>query len=346
MNDLANMVLPIWIVLAGAALIAIGFAIRAERRWFAARGKAGPWLWLRVSTIPIGILTVLAIILPARIIGGEMALAAFYLLMFSAGPLVYFGLHRMVGSLLRPQLTSQEITRVGLSGLMMSVGPAMLAQILQPWVFQVASTVQQTRFALADESPLLHRIMDQRRFILPDIGEVWTEHWQAPPGVSIDHIELEVGGQYLRTGDSSGSLMCRSGEDIHVFWPAWTPPPHWRIYWQTAEGGLVRSDRVSVPTDKPPIPFTLNWHPDGFELPVRVPRGLASMTRQWPEGRQQVDSMDTLLQPGDSFVDNCLPLEYRRTNAAKEPPITAFSIRLWHRDKQQLLAATMRRPTE
>ena len=49
-----------------------------------------------------------------------------------------------------------------------------------------------------------------------------TEHWQAPPGVKVERIEWELGGQYLQTGDSTGSILCRDGEDSYArMQPGW-----------------------------------------------------------------------------------------------------------------------------
>ncbi len=41
----------IWSVLALAALLLVGLALRAERRHFAAHGKAAPWLRVRLASL-------------------------------------------------------------------------------------------------------------------------------------------------------------------------------------------------------------------------------------------------------------------------------------------------------
>jgi hypothetical protein len=207
----------IWSVLALAALLLVGLALRAERRRFAARGKAGAWLGVRLASLPIGLAAAAAVWLPARAVGGPEALAAFYLLMFSLGPLVYFGLHWLAGRMAAPALSAGESAAIGGSGLLLVILPALLASMASPWVHQLGLGAQQAQRSLAAETPLAHRILDRRRFILPDIGEVLTEHWQAPPGVKVERIEWELGGQYLQTGDSTGSILCRDGEDFHVF---------------------------------------------------------------------------------------------------------------------------------
>mgnify|MGYP007111982893 CR=1 FL=1 len=41
----------IWSVLALAVLLLVGLALRAERRRFAARGKVGAWLGVRLASL-------------------------------------------------------------------------------------------------------------------------------------------------------------------------------------------------------------------------------------------------------------------------------------------------------
>jgi hypothetical protein len=242
----------IWSVLALAALLLVGLALRAERRRFAARGKAGAWLWVRLASLPIGLAAAAAVWLPARAVGGPEALAAFYLLMFSLGPLVYFGLHWLAGRMATPALSGGESAAIGGSGLLLVIFPALLASMAAPWVHQLGLGAQQAQRSLAAETPLAHRILDRRRFLLPDIGEVLTEHWQAPPGVKVERIEWELGGQYLQTGDSTGSILCRDGEDFHVFRLAAAPAPRWRMYWRDMAGSTHRSDWTSAPPESTP----------------------------------------------------------------------------------------------
>jgi hypothetical protein len=248
----------VWGVLGLGALLMIALALRAERRHFAARGKAGAWLLLRLACLPIGLLAAAAVWLPARAVRGPEALAALYLLMFSLGPLVYFGLHWLVGRRATPALSAGESMAIGGSGMLMVILPALLASMASPWVHQLVQGAQQVQRSLAKEAPLAHRIQQRRRFILPDIGEVLTEHWQAPPGIRVERIESELGGQYLLTGDSSGSILCRDGEDFHVF--RMSSPPI-RLRAGACTGGM-RLTACTVPTGRRP-PYRQRarpWH--------------------------------------------------------------------------------------
>lgn len=332
-------VLPYWVALAVLALVAIGFILYAERRGFAIRGKAGPWLALRIASIPIVALTAAAVWLSARAVGGPEALAAFYLLLFTLAPALYFCLHWLVGR--GVGLTGREALGVGLVGLAILIGPPLLFQFTQSWVWDMARAAKEARFTKAPEKPLPHRILARQRFELPGVGEVWTEHWQAPPGVATERIELEVRGQYSRVDSGGSGFLCRSGDDVHVLWIAAMPPPRWRVHW--AEGGvLARSAWASVPPQGVVQPFALRWLPDGFVLPARIARDVVTLGHTGEGGKESFDNLDRL-QAGETFADNCLPLEYRRVNAANEQPITAIGLRLWNLHTQQTLRTVLRR---
>ncbi len=339
-EELWRSTLPIWGVLALVVLLVIGFGLRTEWRSYAKRGLAGPWLYLRLATIPIALVTAAAVWFPSSAVGGPEALAVFYGLLLLGAPVLYFGLHWLVGKMVL--LSSSDAIAVGATGLAILIGPALAAQLAQPWVFEFARGVKEARRALAPEKPAPFRIAGQQRFTLPEVGEVWAEHWQVSPGVTIERVEFEFKGDYVRA-DGGGSTLCRSGADAHVLWQAAYAPPRWRVEWKAADGALARSSHLSVPPAAPAIAFEVKWLADGFVLPARIARQVASLGRTFSDGRESFDSLDTL-QPGETFFENCLPLEYRRVNAAKEQPLTAVSFRFWRWDTQQQLRATFRRP--
>jgi len=109
--------------------------------------------------VPIALAAAAAVWLPARAVGGPEALAAFYLLMFSLGPLVYFGLHWFIGRRARPALSAAESAAIGGSGLLLVILPALLASMALPWVHQLEQGARQAQRGLAVEAPLAHRIL-------------------------------------------------------------------------------------------------------------------------------------------------------------------------------------------
>jgi hypothetical protein len=343
-NELNITLIAIWSVVAVVGLVLLGWGLRLERRKFAALDKSGQWLWVRIATLPILALSAAAVFFPASAVGGAEALAAFYLLMFTAGPLVYFALHIAMGWLVRPSLTRQESLSIAATGLAAVIFGALFVQFSHPTVFTLAMQIKEFQRSRADAKPLPHQIISSQRFSLPDAGEVWTEHWKAPPGIKITRLENQVPSGWARMDDSSLWMLCRDGQDFHVFWPAGDGVPRWRMYWEDSAGVESRSEWASVPATTTAVPFTVQWRPDGFVLPARLPRN-AVMLGHVTNGKESFDNLDRL-QPGETFFDNCLPLEYRRVNAAKEQPISAVNLRFWGRVAQQMVFSIQHRPAE
>ncbi len=346
-NELNSTLIAIWSVVAVVGFVLLGWGLRLERRKFAALGKSGQWLWVRIATLPILALTAAAVFYPASAVGGPEALAAFYLLMFTAGPLVYFGLHIVMGWLVRPSLTRKESMGVAATGLAALIGGALFVQFTHPTVYQLALQVKEFQRGMAALRPLPHAILDSRRFSLPDAGEVWSEHWQAPAGVKVTRLEEELApGQFVRIDDGRPVFLCRNGQDFHVFWPAGDRPPRWRMDWENGAGVSARSEWTSVPATTPAVPFTLQWRDGGFVVPVRLPRSIVSLGSASPDGRESFDSQDKPAPAETFFFDNCLPLEYRNADPGRQATISAVSLRLWVRATQQQIISILRRPAE
>jgi len=345
MNEVGNIMMAIWAVVALIGLALLVFGLRMERRTYAAKGKAGQWLWVRIATIPIFALTAAAVFYSASAVGGPEALAVFFALALTAGPLLYFGLHIAMGWLVRPSLTRGESSTIAATGLAALIFGALFVQAGQSTVFSLALQIRDAQRARVDVKPLPHQIVNPQRFSIPEAGEVWTEHWKAPPGIRVTRLENQVPSGWARMDEGTPWVLCRDGQDFHVFWPAGDGVPRWRMYWQDAAGVESRSEWATVPAATPAVPFALQWRPDGFVLPVRLPRHALLLGRVDANGKEGFDNLDRL-QPGENFTDNCLPLEYRRVNADNEPPISALGMRFWARAAQQMVLSVFHRPAE
>ena len=339
-------ILAIWSVFALLMVIAVLVAVLYERRRYAAQNKAGAWLFVRLATLPIAAAGAAAVVIPARAIGGPEALAAFYLLAFTAGPLVYFGLHWLAGFV--AGLARKDALAIGLSGLLMVLVPVLLANRVQPWVFDLARAMDGTgaapgsNFSPGVKRPPLHQVVEQQRFTLPEIGEVWTERWQAPAGVRVERVELDVRGQYVEVDSASSNYLCRSGEDVHVFWHGAVAPAHWRVHWRDADGQRAYSDWTMTPPAAAAVAFTPEWLPDGFALPVRVPSSMVTYTWMRENGRE--DSRGALDQRQGASTSSACVHTLRRAVTAEQPQISGMGVRLWRFDTQQMLYAMLRRP--
>lgn len=343
MNEVGNTVMAIWSVVALIGLALLVFGLRLERRKFAALGKAEQWLWVRIASIPIFAMTAAAVFYSASAVGGPVALAVFYVLALTAGPLMYFGLHILMGWLVRPSLTRRESSSIAATGLAALIIGAVFVQVAQSTVFSLALQIRDFQRARVDVKALPHQIVNPQRFLIPEAGEVWTEHWKAPPGIRVTRLENQVPSGWSRMDEGTPWTLCRDGQDFHVFWPAANGVPRWRMYWQDAAGVEFRSEWATVPATTPVMPFELQWRADGFVLPVRMSRHALLLGRVNANGKEGFDNLDGL-QPGENFIDNCLPLDYRRVNAASESPISALGVRFWNRAAQEMVFSVLHRP--
>ncbi len=336
----------IWSVFALLMVIGVLIAIIYERRQYAARNKAGAWLFVRLATLPIAAASAAAVVVPARAIGGPEALAAFYLLGFTVGPLVFFGLHWFVG--LVAGFSRKDALAIGSTGLLMLLVPVGLASQAQLWVFELARAIDGTdnapgsNFVPGKTMPAVHQLAEQQRFTLPEIGEVWTERWQAPVGVRVERVELNARGQYIEVSGESSNYLCKHGEDVHVFWHGAVAPAHWRVHWRDANDQRGYSDWTMTPPAVAAIAFTPEWLPDGFALPVPVPSSMVNYTWMRDNGRE--DSSRALdQQPGASTSSTCVQT-LRRPVTLEKPQINGVGVRMWRIDTQQMLYFLFRRP--
>lgn len=119
------------ILFAAAALAGFAYVVRWERRQFLARGLAGAWLKVRLSSIPIALLAAVLVAVPARNTSGMEGLAVFYVLLLTAAPLFWFGAHWAVGRLARPQLAAADSARIAASPIAYALALAAAAPTLQ-----------------------------------------------------------------------------------------------------------------------------------------------------------------------------------------------------------------------
>lgn len=339
-------VLAIWSVFALLMVVAVLLVAFKERRRYAAQNKAGAWLFVRLATLPIGAAVAAAVVIPARAVGGPEALAAFYVLAFTAGPLLYFGLHWFAGYL--AGLARSDALGIGLSGLLMVLLPALLASQAQQWVFILARAIDGTNAAQfanilrGEERPPPYQVLEQQRFTVPGIGEVWTEHWQAPAGVRVERIELDVRGQYVEVDGASSNYVCKSGEDVYVFWHGAVAPARWRVHWRDADDQRAYSAWTMTPPAAAAVAFTPEWLPDGFSLPVRVPGGM--ITYSWTQENGREDGRGALDEHAGTGTSSTCVQTLRRSVTATQPQISGMGLRVWRFDTQQMLYAMFRRP--
>lgn len=125
---------PFYVLLAlfaALSLVAFFFFMRWERRFFQAKGLGHPWFLVRLSTIPIAIITAALVVLPAQSTAGMEGLAVFYLLLMTAAPVFWFSSHWFVGRLAKPQMTFSASAHIAASPLAFVFVAALVAHRLQ-----------------------------------------------------------------------------------------------------------------------------------------------------------------------------------------------------------------------
>ncbi len=210
--------LGLWGVIFAGTLAVLAFLIIAEGRQFRRQGLGTPWLKLRIATLPILAVTVAAIagIIRASGISGMEALAAAYLTLFTAGPLLYFGLHwlwgRMVG------LRAGASLHIAFSGLLMLLSIPAIGHLLQPHVSEAGRARAESRINALPRSESPYVVADARRLQTSVGAELWAIHLKAGTGVRLDRLDLEMPNysskDALRTSLPTG--LCRNADAASV----------------------------------------------------------------------------------------------------------------------------------
>ena len=131
---------PFYVLLAlfaALALVGFVFLMRWERGIFVAKGLGHSWLVVRLSTIPIALITAAMVVIPARSTAGMEGLAVFYLLLITAAPIFWFGSHWLVGRFTASQMTVSDSARIAGSPIAFAIVVALVAHRLQTpaWSF-------------------------------------------------------------------------------------------------------------------------------------------------------------------------------------------------------------------
>jgi hypothetical protein len=125
------------ILFAVLCLVALALLVRWERRKYLRQGKGGPWLSVRLATIPIAMATAALVYLPARSTSGMEALAVFYILLIIVAPIFWFGSHWLVGRFASPRLLFSESASIAVSPIVLAIALVLLAHKLQPFAWSM-----------------------------------------------------------------------------------------------------------------------------------------------------------------------------------------------------------------
>jgi hypothetical protein len=118
-----------------AGLIAFAFLVRWERSRYEKSGRANGWRRVRISSIPIAMVTAATVWIPAQATSGMEGLAVFYGLLLIAAPAFWFGAHYIVGRTASPPLSFGESAAIAGSPIAFALVAVYVAHALQTPAF-------------------------------------------------------------------------------------------------------------------------------------------------------------------------------------------------------------------
>lgn len=310
--DRSTVMLGLLAAFALVALAVLGVVLAYERRAFARDGKARAWLFVRVAALPLLAATVAVVLLPARAISGMEALAAFYGLLFTAAPLVWFGGHWLVGRAARPALTSAESLRLAATLPAFLIASALVAQALQPFAWSVTLAAERAGYEMAEETPARHAVAAARRWATPT-GDVTLVRWQAPGAVHVERIDVHgAGGLSEHAQRAQMQRVCQAPGTIVLVQPAREPLPSVRVWWREPDTGRLHVATLPSPQAIESATFDVAWRGDGgFDLPEPLPRLAIWLAREHDPAGTFLSSEAQAFRPGETFDDSCLPDGWR-----------------------------------
>lgn len=321
--------LALWTAVFAVILVGIVLFLRAEKRQYDRRGKGQGWLWMRLLALPMLAATAAAIVVPARSIAGPEALAAFYIALFTLGPLVWFGLHLLAGALQSPRFTRGESTGLAVSGLAILIVPPLIVGMAQGPIFMVSNQMKARGFEQAEQAPLPHTLLPVQRFRLNDAGELYTQTLRTPAGLHIERVSALIGDHWSDTATMTHAYLCRQGDDLHLAWPVGSQLMPLRIHWRDNQNSRYQAEyRVDTASlaALPPQAFTVAWRDDGIDLPVPLARELVQLGWRNAPDALHYRSLH-MLQPGETFKNDCVMAGYRRVAWQQEGPIAGVILR-------------------
>ncbi|PKO35992.1 MAG: hypothetical protein CVU33_20750 [Betaproteobacteria bacterium HGW-Betaproteobacteria-6] len=337
-----------WGVVGLITLAATGLILFGERRYFAARGKAGSWLSLRLLSLFILLpATAGVIVMTSLAISGPEALAYFYFALLVLGPLVWFAGHTLCGRLLRPAFSTGESRFMAASGLFILILPFLAATVAQGPIFHASHSLSQSALRNAPAAELPYAIGPVRHFTLPTVGLIHTQSLIAPAGFELERIDRKVGENWSDTATSTHEVFCQDGQNLHLMWSAREAVPMLRFYWrrngQRVQADFTPADATVDPAE--PGKFTIGFRPDGIDPPVPIPRSRAAIAYFVAPDRLYFNSL-TPLQPGETFANDCIMPGYQRVAWEKEGPPQAVALMFFQSANAPYLRAEIRRPAD
>jgi hypothetical protein len=339
MDDLRYLIYPLWLAAAVLALAGIVWALLRERRGYALRGLAGSWLWVRAWTLPALLLAAAGAVVPAMLMSGPEALGAFYLLLFTLSPALFFGMHWLAGRTSKPALARGESFALAARALALGIGLAMAAPVVQGVSFTLAHSLHAWRAKSAPAAPLPATHIAQSRLHVPTLGTLETAHWRLDADAQIERFMQRYGEAEATLDTRNSHWICRAGRELHLVWQAHSPPPPVALIWKNAGGDLQRSEWAISPSqrDASEREFSLRWQADAVHLPTPLPAALLLQAHgepNTPDAQLRTQELPLSMDAAASCV----------STIPRTPTLAALVVRLWDKSTQQMQFAYFRAP--
>jgi len=245
-----------------------------ESRFFARSGRAGSWLAVRLVSAIVTPLVLSVLVFPAQAVSGMESLAVFYLALFTAAPLLWFGSHALAARWVRPRLSGPESLGLAVSGVLILAIPGTAFFAAQGPLLAASREIGLRREVPANNPPLEHTVQSVRAYEVPGVGRVYTQTLQGAPDTRLLRVEQRQGGQWPTERSFAHPSYCTHGNDLHLMWSAGEPPPYLRLHWAQSNGAAARAEFTPdmAAQSTPVLAFTVGFRPDGVDPIAPIPR--------------------------------------------------------------------------
>ncbi len=313
-----------------AGLAALVFLLLwLESRFFARSGRVGSWLAVRLVSAIAAPLVLAVLVLPAQAVSGMEGLAVFYLALFTAAPLLWFGSHALAGRWVRPRLSGPERMGLAVSGLVILAIPGTAFFSAQGALHAAARDVGLRREVPAHNRTLEHTVQPVQTYEMPGAGLVYTQTLLGAPDTRLVRVEQRQGAQWLADRTVAHPDYCTDGNNLHLMWSAREAPPYLRLHWAQSNGAVVHADftpDMASAGSSTPVPFTVGFRPDGVDPIAPIPRERAYLVLHRENSTPHTQMLGSPPEAGETRTTNCLLPGYQIWTGSKGWQVHAIGI--------------------
>ena len=300
----------------GAGLLALMLGLLwLESRYFRSSARVGSWLAVRLVSVMAALLALVAVVVPARIVGGPAALGVFILALYTVAPLLWFGSHVWVGQRVKPSITRVESLVLSFTGLAILAIPGTAFFAMEGPLRAASREIGQRREVPANNPPLEHTVQAVQRYNLAGAGLIYTQSLLGAPDTRLVHVEQRQGGQWPTEKSFAHPTYCTHGNDVHLMWSAKEPPPYLRLHWAQSNGAMARSEftpNMAFDAAPPPADFTIGFRPDGVDPIAPIPRARAHLVLTKEGLTPYTQMLGNPTEAGEVRTTDCVMTGFKR----------------------------------